>query len=238
MTRSALALLVVLIVASGCNLARPDASATATPPAIPTWEVRDVTLAACVPRTDWPVYTVQSRDNLTVIANATGSTIDELAEANCLRNRNRLDRGQTLHVPRLPGQAAGGGPAAPVTDSGDAPGATGCDMALVAAAAEGVNPVTITPARAYQSGCYTLSAASAVTVGWPDAPATATEVTFYRVSAGMTGVDVLGIDSTAADGFRVRWSPRPGMAPSAVYARVSGGASQAESAAVGVVLDG
>ncbi len=59
---------------------------------------------ACNLQDDWDEYTVQRGDNLSNIANRTGSTIDELTSANCLENPNRLRSGQVLYVPNSPEQ--------------------------------------------------------------------------------------------------------------------------------------
>lgn len=56
----------------------------------------------CNVQDDWDIYLVQRGDNLVGIANRTGSTVDELTEANCLENPNRLRAGQELYVPNLP----------------------------------------------------------------------------------------------------------------------------------------
>jgi len=53
----------------------------------------------CNVQDDWDVYTVQRGDNLANIANRTGSTIDELTQANCIDNPNRIRVGQELYVP-------------------------------------------------------------------------------------------------------------------------------------------
>ena len=56
----------------------------------------------CNVQDDWHIYVVQRGDNLVGIASRTGSTVDELTEANCLENPNRLRAGQELYVPNLP----------------------------------------------------------------------------------------------------------------------------------------
>jgi len=56
----------------------------------------------CNLQDEWFEYTVQRGDNLVGIANRTGSTVDELSEANCLDNPNQLRAGQTLYVPNDP----------------------------------------------------------------------------------------------------------------------------------------
>jgi LysM repeat protein len=60
----------------------------------------------CAVRSDWPTYAVVAGDTLYSIARATGSTIDELAGANCLPNANQLEVGQILYVPQAAPAAA------------------------------------------------------------------------------------------------------------------------------------
>lgn len=63
----------------------------------------NVTFAGqCFLRTDWPIYVVQTGDTLLKIANRVGSTVSELAYANCIPNANIVYVGQQLRVPRLP----------------------------------------------------------------------------------------------------------------------------------------
>jgi murein DD-endopeptidase MepM/ murein hydrolase activator NlpD len=56
----------------------------------------------CNLQDDWDIYTVQRGDNLANIANRTGSTIDELTQANCIDNPNRIRVGLELYVPNAP----------------------------------------------------------------------------------------------------------------------------------------
>jgi LysM repeat protein len=59
------------------------------------------TMTSCVMRFDWPTYRVKRGDTLFSIAVATGSTVRELMEANCLTS-DRIFAGQLLYVPHLP----------------------------------------------------------------------------------------------------------------------------------------
>lgn len=205
----------VLLVSAACNLGTAPADDAAPTSAIPTWEVNAATQAACVPRTDWPVYTVQPRDNLTIIANLTGSSIDELAAANCLQNQNRLLSGQTLYVPTLPG--------------------AGCDASLLTGT--GQDYVLITPSVDFNDACYTLSGGQPVTLNWFNAPSGAAEVTFYRRSAATEREAVLGIDNTPGDGFVITWTVPADLTPSVVLARVTVGTGSGTSDPVGISLE-
>ncbi|HEY4688951.1 MAG TPA: LysM peptidoglycan-binding domain-containing protein [Anaerolineae bacterium] len=79
-------------------------NATATPSQAPTdmpSATSTPTPTPCVPRFDWPIYTVQPDDTLFSIARRTASSVDELKQANCLVD-DRITIGQLLRVPRLP----------------------------------------------------------------------------------------------------------------------------------------
>jgi LysM repeat protein len=75
---------------------------------------------ACQVRTDWPIYVVQPGNTLWSVARAVGSTVDSLAQANCLAS-TFLYSGQLLRVPRLP--------AAPTQPATSAPSQTPEDTA-------------------------------------------------------------------------------------------------------------
>jgi LysM repeat protein len=78
------------------------ATETSTPTATeaPT-ETPTPSATPCMPRADWPVYVVQRGDTLSSIARATGASVRELIEANCLTS-SLIIVGQELRVPRLP----------------------------------------------------------------------------------------------------------------------------------------
>ncbi len=60
-------------------------------------------IANCTPRADWTIiYSVQPGNSLSAIAVASGTTLNELAQANCIADVNRLFTGQQLRVPRAP----------------------------------------------------------------------------------------------------------------------------------------
>jgi LysM repeat protein len=75
---------------------------TDTPTATQTPTNTDLpTVTSCVMRFDWLTYRVKRGDTLFSIAVATGSTVRELMDANCLTS-DRIFAGQLLYVPRLP----------------------------------------------------------------------------------------------------------------------------------------
>lgn len=79
----------------------PFAIPTASPNPTLTWTPAP-TVSNCVPTTYWPVYTVQAGDTLSVIATLSGTTVQQLVQANCLTNPDAIFAGQRLYVPRLP----------------------------------------------------------------------------------------------------------------------------------------
>lgn len=60
------------------------------------------TLTNCTPQTSWPLYTVVAGDTLSGIAERVGSTVAQLASANCLSNTGLIFVGQRLYVPAPP----------------------------------------------------------------------------------------------------------------------------------------
>jgi LysM repeat protein len=58
------------------------------------------TTPGCETREDWQLtYTVQFDDTLSSIADLYGTWVDELAEGNCITDKNLITVGQVLHVP-------------------------------------------------------------------------------------------------------------------------------------------
>jgi LysM repeat protein len=56
---------------------------------------------ACIPRSNWPQYRIQSGDTLSQIAINSGTSLETLILANCLTNPRSLMVGQIIVVPRL-----------------------------------------------------------------------------------------------------------------------------------------
>ncbi|HLY26099.1 MAG TPA: LysM domain-containing protein, partial [Aggregatilineales bacterium] len=64
--------------------------------------------ATCTPHSDWPTMTIAPGDTLSSIAAEVGSTVDELAAANCISNPAAITAGETLYVPTRPNGAGAG----------------------------------------------------------------------------------------------------------------------------------
>lgn len=86
--------------ATGQPVFTPQPTAFVTP--FPTLTPLPTSAPTCVPRTDWPTVVVQAGDTLFGLALWTGTTVDQLALANCLSNPNAIAAGQVLRVPRVP----------------------------------------------------------------------------------------------------------------------------------------
>lgn len=97
--------LVVDSLKPGVVLFVPHLSPTSTPtPTVtpsPTQPRPTATRRTCGPPPGWVIYYVRPRDTLYALSRATGTTVAELMNANCLDTIN-IYYGQSLWVPRLP----------------------------------------------------------------------------------------------------------------------------------------
>ena len=60
------------------------------------------TAVPCLPRTDWPLYTIAVGDTLYDLAREAQTSVAVLAEANCLEHPETLLPGQTIYLPERP----------------------------------------------------------------------------------------------------------------------------------------
>ncbi|MEO1166138.1 MAG: LysM peptidoglycan-binding domain-containing protein, partial [Chloroflexota bacterium] len=74
----------------------PEEQATATP----TLLSEASTALPCTLPAGWVVYRIQTGDNLSALANNTGTTVAQLTEVNCIDNPRLLSVGDELFVPR------------------------------------------------------------------------------------------------------------------------------------------
>lgn len=117
----AIVLLLLALAAAACNLSRTLPTATpapVTPPAVtsgpaPTLFASITPLANgtfptqlppgnCTPPANWVQYTVEVGDSLGALAEATGTTLQNLITANCLTDPDTLFTGQVIYLPRSP----------------------------------------------------------------------------------------------------------------------------------------
>jgi hypothetical protein len=111
----------VMFVAAGCNLvlSTPTPNVTATPPAAatPTFigapsitplpQPGATAAPTCQIPSGWVPYVIEPGDNLTTIAESTGSTVAALLAGNCIENPDQIFAGQSIFVPFVPGAAPG-----------------------------------------------------------------------------------------------------------------------------------
>ena len=203
----------VFLLVSACNLRAPD---VLTPPAVSNnpqpAQAQPTDSGACVVDTTGVRYVVQAGDNLTNIAQAHESSVDAIAVANCLLDRNRLDRGQELYIP-----------------DGLPPGESPCPVSE----SVGTNFVTISPSTSLDSRCLQLRGNTMLEVAWIDPPEGLIQVTFYRVNDQLPRPDVIGVDDTPDDGFAVQWRTTYGTPPSLIYAM---GEDGSVSDSIGIVV--
>lgn len=117
-----LAVMLLLAVTAACNLTRATLVPTSQPtqatvaptlpfgtinPSITPFDLSSPTPdgrggGTCTPPLGWIAYVVQAGDSLGALAEATGTTTDALAAANCITNANNLIVGQTIYLPSDP----------------------------------------------------------------------------------------------------------------------------------------
>jgi LysM repeat protein len=115
-------LLLLLLPLLACNLTRTAPTPTAGPTSPPQATSIAPTLFAsitplpggggvvatqppnqnCPPPTGWIQYTIEAGDSLGALAEATGSSLQDLINANCLSNPDTLFTGQLIYLPRSP----------------------------------------------------------------------------------------------------------------------------------------
>ncbi|MBL8154957.1 MAG: LysM peptidoglycan-binding domain-containing protein [Anaerolineae bacterium] len=95
----------------------PTPTRTPIPPTpTPTWTASPI--PACSQPPGWIVYVIQRGDTLTSIASASGTTVQNLQEVNCLTNANSITVSQTIFIPGAAPTAASGWVAQGCTDPG------------------------------------------------------------------------------------------------------------------------
>jgi hypothetical protein len=106
-------LLFMLFVLMGCNLTARQPTTPTPPPTAPLITtlppasnppVNAEPINPDCPTTpfDWITYTIEPGDSLSLLAEQTTSTIDELVAGNCLSNADEIYVGQVVYLPRQP----------------------------------------------------------------------------------------------------------------------------------------
>lgn len=182
-------------------------------------------------RLDWVLYTVATGDTLSSIATRTGSTIDEIAQGNCLSDVNLIEVGQTLRVPRQPT----GNVVVPTSVVGGS--GTQCRV-FADTVLGGTNAPAVAPAQPIADGCYQVTVNTAITISWQPPVSGLTEATFYRNNSTLPRPDVIGVDRDPSDGFSIVWNTFAEMPPSVIYVFANSNAqgSSIESGSVAIFL--
>lgn len=159
----------------------PMVNPTAAPTLQPT-PGQLVVNPACTPRADWQTYRVVPGDTLSGIAVRTGSTVEALAQANCLTDKNIISVGQPLRVPVMP---------VPPTTTAPQPN---------------VGKVTVSPAST-DGDWFVVTPGTTVTFSWTGAAASATSVEFYLQRLDIpVSPQLIGTDTNLADGASITWT--------------------------------
>jgi LysM repeat protein len=144
----------------------------------------------CVQPLGWVVYTVQPGDTISLLAERTGTTMQELIAANCLANADVINAGQTIYLPSAPAAAA---PTAIVT------------AVVSAKTGPSVGMVWVEPALIRDNGQFYVASGTTVTVRARDV-VNSTKVTFMLQPIGTnTAPTILGVDTNLSDGVAIPW---------------------------------
>jgi hypothetical protein len=111
--RLAATLLIIMLMLLGCNLtARQPTTPTPPPTALlittlppasnPAIPAEPINPDCPVTPFDWITYTIEPGDSLSLLAEQTTSTVDELVAGNCLNNADEIYVGQVIYLPRQP----------------------------------------------------------------------------------------------------------------------------------------
>src|SRR5690606_31747572 len=73
-----------------------------TPFVLPTALLLPTLDTACVPASTWVSYTIQLGESLYAVAQAVGSSVEELLDGNCFLVTDSLGAGSAILVPSLP----------------------------------------------------------------------------------------------------------------------------------------
>jgi hypothetical protein len=110
--RRTAALVLIILVFAGCNLttAPPTPTLAPTQPptfaplasAAPTGELPPANPDCPLTPAGWVAYTVEAGDSLSLLAEQTGTTVDELVTANCLDNPDQIYVDFVIFLPQAP----------------------------------------------------------------------------------------------------------------------------------------
>ena len=163
--------------------------------------------SSCSLRTDLPTYQVTIGDSLLSIATRHNTTVEQLAEFNCLNNANLIQVGMTLYVP-LPLIPTHTPPVSP-----DTVPLTSTPTLLGVIGTLGASPV-IEAGNPADWTDYVIEAQVPITINWtgiePDIYNQVSETTFFYTPDGGTP-QMIGVDSSLAGGMSITWTPPSGV---------------------------
>jgi LysM repeat protein len=149
-------------------------------------------VGTCPQAAGWIAYTVQTGDSISLLAERTGTTVQELIAANCLANADVINVGQVIYLPSAPAAVV----PSPVVTRASTTGGTGPRIGMV----------WVEPALVQNNGQFYVAAGSALTVRARDVE-NATKVTFvYQPIGTTTAPTTLGVDTNLSDGVSIPWT--------------------------------
>lgn len=151
---------------------------------------------SCVPRTDWPIYTVVPGDTLSNIASRTQTTAQALISANCLANPDVLNVGQRLYVPRS-------------LNPTNTPAPTLTPAPTQTPVPQMVGSIGVSQQISGDAGNILLLRGAPSVVEYNGAPFGISRVRFYLIRAGT--MQLIGTDDNPQDGFRAVWVVPPSL---------------------------
>lgn len=196
------------------------------------------TQVICTVRSDWTnVYSVVRGDTLTNIASRAGTTVQTLAQGNCLANPNALEVGQVLRVPRFIPIAT----STPPPTITPLPTSPNLDPSIDLMCLDENRPdvadyVIAVPYLDFFNGCVTIQYNQTVTITWPSVPAGISQVIYLvRVPNTMNPIEI-GRSSDAANKFpiTIAASTLPPRAMLYAWIGAAGGENRHESDHVGL----
>ena len=181
----------------------PTAIPSSTPNQIQPANVNNKPACTLI-RTDLPIYTVVADDTLSNIASRTKSTVNELAQINCLPDASQISVGQQLRVPQAPTSNIPTNPNPTIVPPS---GVTIIDTKPL-----GKNGIDVSPFVSHEMqnslGHFTVKSNTMLTLTWSTMPTNLnlTEVVFMYVDDHYTVHHVsIGLDTNLADGASIQW---------------------------------
>lgn len=193
---------------------------TSTPIPIQVASNNSSTTSCTVTRVDLPVYIVVAGDTLSNIARKTNSTVNELAQINCLSDVSQIRVGQQLHVLQAPTSNStttitnnnSGGGSNTTTSNNTTPNTTN-GVRLIDTKPSGDNAINVSPYESNQMlngiGHYIVRSDATVTLTWHTMPTDLgiIQVDFFYVDDHYTVLPTaIGLDTNVTDGASITWT--------------------------------